>query len=324
MRYAILLVFLASNLIGLTGCTPRVRVLPNPTVHDKGIRYYRPKPYLMVTSGVAEVTTSEKDKTVSTTTVPDPRYVNIQLVYLPDFEEEYAIDVRTGFGTADVSIKLEDGWNLTEISQNLDSQTDENMEAAASLIGALGSLPVPAGRQGEDASKRMMGPACTVKATNVPLGYYESVLGRDGAGRKRLYGFRYVGFLPYTNCPQVMQGAECGNCQTADLFGLVFEGDMMVFKRLGEIQEAVPCVESASTEQGDSAKVERTIDYTKDGVAKDAKITVTDKFEIKSTRDDVLYVPLPKIANPPVEDTPVQQGIGPEAIQGDEELPPIR
>jgi hypothetical protein len=121
-----------------------------------------------------------------------------------------------------------------------------------------------------------------------------------------------------------MQGAECGNCQTADLFGLVFEGDMMVFKRLGEIQEAVPCVESASTEQGDSAKVERTIDYTKDGVAKDAKITVTDKFEIKSTRDDVLYVPLPKIANPPVEDTPVQQGIGPEAIQGDEELPPIR
>jgi len=38
----------------------------------------------------------------------------------------------------------------------------------------------------------------------------------------------------------------------------------------------------------------------------------------------VLYVPLPKIANPPVEDRPLQQGSGPESIQGDEELPPIR
>jgi hypothetical protein len=70
--------------------------------------------------------------------------------------------------------------------------------------------------------------------------------------------------------------------------------------------------------------VERTIDYTKDGVAQDAKITVTDKFEIKSTRDDVLYVPLPKIATPPVGEQIKPQDVAPESIQGDGELPPIR
>jgi hypothetical protein len=101
-------VFISTTFV-LPACAPRIRVIANPKPHQSGIRYYRPKPYLLVTSGQSAVTLEERPKTSTTTTVPDPRYVNIQLQYLPDFEEEYALDVRTGFGTADVGITLEFG-----------------------------------------------------------------------------------------------------------------------------------------------------------------------------------------------------------------------
>jgi hypothetical protein len=38
----------------------------------------------------------------------------------------------------------------------------------------------------------------------------------------------------------------------------------------------------------------------------------------------VLYVPLPKIATPPVGEQIKPQDVAPESIQGDGELPPIR
>ena len=202
------------------GCTPRVVVRSNPTAHDKGIRYYRPKPYLKIEP--AEIGIA-KDKTQLV-----PSLVRISLVYLPDFAEEYAIDVRTGFGTADVGIKLEDGWNLTEISQDLDSQTDENLEAIGSLIGEIGGI-VPTSRA--SGAEKM---TVTVEATNVPIGFYESVIGRDGCGRKRLYGFRYLGFVPYSACPIEMTGHEHALCGDgcAPLYGLAFEAGRMVFKPL--------------------------------------------------------------------------------------------
>ena len=118
------------------GCAPRVRVKSNPGPHDQGIRYYRPKPYLLI-SNIADGVLNENGKPGRA--VLDERYVDIQLQYLPDFEEEYAIDVRTGFGVADVAITLEDGWNLTSINQKLDSQTDENLKAAADLMGSVAS-----------------------------------------------------------------------------------------------------------------------------------------------------------------------------------------
>jgi len=279
-----------------------VRVVANPTPHQKGIRYYRPKPYLLVSSGIAEITVSDKEKTTTTRMVPDPKVVNIQLVYMPDFEEEYAIDVRTGFGTADVSITLEDGWNLTAINQNLDSQTDENLKGVAELLGAIGGLPAPAAQKGERSPETRAAATCNVKATNVPLGYYESVIGRDASGRKRLYGFRYLGFLPYASCPQSMQGLECGNCETADLYGLVFEDDTMVFRRLNEIQtlDRVTQFQPSSLEpvEANTAKVLRQIEYDDKGEPTKAKVSVSDEFQVPTTRDNVLYVPLPKLKMP--------------------------
>jgi hypothetical protein len=169
--------------------------------------------------------------------VIDERFVQIELQYLPDFSEEYAIDVRSGFGIADVAITLEDGWNLTSINQKLDSQTDENVRAMAEVMRGAASLTNPGERiANPDAVKT---PAFRVKASNVPLGYYESVIGLDGCGRKRLYGFRYVGFIPYQACPIEMRGADVGHCQTTEIYGLVFEEGVMVFRPLHEVQSLV-------------------------------------------------------------------------------------
>ena len=280
-------------------CTPRVRVLPNPSPHDKGIRYYRPKPYLLVSSGVAETTVSEREKTVTTKSVPDPKYVNIQLVYLPDFEEEYAIDVRTGFGTADVEITLEEGWNLTGINQKLDSRTSENLTAIADLIGAVSKFPAAAATGEDSSNRKLAAPQCSVRATNVPLGYYESVLGRDAAGRKHLYGFRYIGFMPFAACPQSMKGVECGNCQTTDLYGLVFVNDAMVFRRLSEIEslgghEQFETVAS-QPESLPLANVSREVQYDEKGRMTKATFSISDEYKVPSPRENIIYAPLPKL-----------------------------
>jgi hypothetical protein len=215
-------------------CAPRVRVRANPQPHDTGIRYYRPKPYLLVTSA-SQTILNDTGKPVRN--IVDERFVQIELQYLPDFSEEYAIDVRSGFGIADVAITLEDGWNLTSINQKLDSQTDENVRAMAEVMRGAASLTNPGERvSNPDAVKT---PAFRVKASNVPLGYYESVIGVDGCGRKRLYGFRYVGFIPYQACPMEMRGSEIGQCQTTEIYGLVFEDGMMVFRPLHQVQNLV-------------------------------------------------------------------------------------
>lgn len=224
----------------LIGCTPRVIVRANPTASDRGIRYYRPKPYLKVEP--AEVAL-EKNQTAIV-----PGVVRISLVYLPDFSEEYAIDVRSGLGIANVGIKLENGWNLTEISQELDSQTDENVKAAASLLSAVGDVVPTASSTPQSAVATF-----TVPSRNVPIGFYESIIGFDSRGCKRLYGFRYVGFIPFANCPTDMGGRQtacCSDPQSA-LYGLSFVNGQMVFLPLDEMAHT-PALD-ASKPQNDRA-----------------------------------------------------------------------
>ncbi|MBU6275721.1 MAG: hypothetical protein KGQ61_03720 [Planctomycetes bacterium] len=201
------------------GCVPRTFVRKNPLPTDKGIRYYRPKPYLKLAPFVNTVTGE-----ASTTQVA------IDLVYLPDFSEEYAIHARSGFGINNTSITLDQGWNLTGLDVQLDSQTDENLTALGSLISSL-----PAGAAG--ARMAAGGEGFVVNATNVPLGFYEAVLGEGPCG-KQLYGFRYVGFMPFATCPTSGCGGPDGfDCHTGgqELYGLVFENGVMTFKPITEI-----------------------------------------------------------------------------------------
>lgn len=219
-----------SSLVSTSGgCMPRVLVRPHPSPTDKGIRYYRPKPYLKVEPAEVAIDKSRSEIV--------PGLVRVSLAYLPDFSEEYAIDVRPGFGIANVDIKLEDGWNLTEIGQELDSQTDENLEAVGSILSAIGDV-VPTASQQATASQH----AFTVTARNVPIGFYESIIGRDARGCKRLYGFRYVGFVPFATCPLDMGGSQQNCCNAAEnnLYGLTFIDGQMVFQSLTEMSTISP------------------------------------------------------------------------------------
>lgn len=206
----------ASVLISLVvsfGCTPRTLVRKNPGPEDCGVRFYRPKPYLLVKPAV-----NKNGEAV-------PGYVSIEPTTLPDFSEEYSIEVRSGLGSNETSITLEDGWKLTGLNVDVDSQVDESIRAAAEIVKGI-----PTG--GDFGAQHRV----EVQGVNVPLGLYESVISDQG-GKKRLYGFRYVGFLPFSGCPVEIDGCDSVPCQASEMYGLVFDkqANVMVFKLLHQI-----------------------------------------------------------------------------------------
>ncbi|MCB0068103.1 MAG: hypothetical protein R3E01_14165 [Pirellulaceae bacterium] len=208
-------------LVVTSGClTPSATVTKNPGPKHRGVRYYRPKPYLFVRPARLEGTDKGS---------PAEQFVEIGVQYLPDYSEEYAIHVRPGLGLADVDIKLENGWNLTAIGAKLDSQTDEQIDAIASLASSFQPTK-SSGASSENLS-------LVVAATNVPLGFYEAVVGCGPQGQRHLQGWRYVGFAPFNNCPTVIHGGDdvCCNDPAAAVYGLVFENGVMVFRQLDQI-----------------------------------------------------------------------------------------
>lgn len=216
-RIGMLCMVTALSLSG--GCFPGVRVIKNPGQNDTGVRYYRPKPYLLL-QPVSEGEFNDQ-------------HVAISMEYLPDFSEEYSIRVRSGFGSANVQVNLDQGWNLTAINQQLDSQTDEIIGAVGEAVGNIAK--VAAGGGGGDAR-------IIVRASNVPLGYYEAVINRGAKCAKRLYGFRYVGFLPYAFCPTDVYGGDNVNCNDlpTPIYGLVYENGTLTFKPLSDVPNTKP------------------------------------------------------------------------------------
>ena len=192
----------------VTGCTS-VKVIRNPDEGDTGIRFFRPKPYLLVTPAD-----------------PTGRLVNLKLEYLPDFNEEYSAHVK---GKASVALK--DGWNLVGVNTK---EAPKDKEEPPAKIEAI---PLP--------------PA-VVAASNVPIGYYESVYGYNGA-KKFLQGWRYIGMTTLgggtpnvcrvpghsPNCPP--GGNAANGCINGPLYGLVFFNGAMTFRQLDEIANNQLC-----------------------------------------------------------------------------------
>jgi hypothetical protein len=232
MRYFVL--FLVLHAILSFGCNPRATVRQNPGPRDTGLRFYRPKPYLLITPAAAYLDTGKTEKGAAVKEIhsESDRFVQIKLEYLPDFAEEYSISVRAGLGTNTTKIALKDGWNLTQLDQDLDSNFDDNVKAFAELAKAGSAYVGTRSAEADSDSK-----AFVVSATNIPLGYYESVISRDSCGRKQMYGWRYVGFAPFNGCPSSGRGNECMDCQV-DLYGLVFRNGVMTFAPLAESQLA--------------------------------------------------------------------------------------
>lgn len=216
--------------VSAAGCLPSTRVIKNPGDCDRGIRYYRPKPYLSV------------KPLINKAGEPVTGFVSLEQVVLPDFSEEYSIHIRTGLGSNNTSVSLTDGWRLDSINVELDSNFDQNLEALAEFAKVVPSLT---------ASKDVADASMAVPASNVPIGLYESVVSKGCDGKKRLYGFRYVGFMPYSTCPLESCGSETQSCFDGQIYGLVFDGKQMAFKLLHGIPESLGTKPAYSVDKSD-------------------------------------------------------------------------
>lgn len=195
---------------------------------DCGIRYYRPKPYLLIQPPDGALT---------------EQYVTMKLMWMPDFGEDYSIHIKSGVGTNTTSVTLKDGWQLTQLNSDTDAKTDEFIGSLKDLVGTAPSLlggPAGGGLGATDraaVTEDRTFATSKVRAHKVPLGFYEAVINPGPDGKKRLYGWRYVGFSPYANCPIDASGAIQQPCDTADLFGLITLNGEMHFVRLSELEQ---------------------------------------------------------------------------------------
>lgn len=279
MMTARIIVMIVSCLC-LCACT-RVVVHKDPGVHDKGIRYYRPKPYLFIVPGEGggggkepaftvsqgapiEIKSVQADPSVGAIkqaagqtdpqpklqglpekrdknqpTAPTPTKISISMAYMPDFAEEYSIQLRPGLGIGELNVTLENGWNLTSVGIKTDQQTDEILKSTADLVSSVGGLLKPLGFKEGDPE-----PPGRILATNIPFGFYEAVIARDPKGKKQLYGWRYVGFMPFQGCPVEAGGSSpvcCGD--PSAIYGLVMDKDgIMRLEQIATIPTLPPAV----------------------------------------------------------------------------------
>ena len=167
----------------LSGCASvqisKVPASQTPKIGDsvEGIRFYQPRPYLLVTKGVPPVQSvseggggqpgdggkqgaggnqgdgSKKGKATGgkqsatgkkgsggddpAPSSYTPNQLYVQLIWLPDMNVSYAVNPKSGIGTLDTSMQLKDGWQLTQFGGKIDTKVPETITALGSLLGAI-------------------------------------------------------------------------------------------------------------------------------------------------------------------------------------------
>jgi nitrogen fixation protein len=85
--------------------------------YKDGLMFYRPEPYLVVTY------------------IPE-KGLNNTIVWLPNYSDGYVIRPKGAFGSSEINVTLENGWNLTDLGLVRDSKVPETI---ASITGAVAS-----------------------------------------------------------------------------------------------------------------------------------------------------------------------------------------
>jgi hypothetical protein len=112
--------FLTVLIFLIEGCAHvEITRITSQNQNAEGIRFYRPYPYLLVTKA------------------KEGENLECKIVYLPNTNENYAINIKSGIGTAETKFTLENGWNLTGYGETRDSKTVEMITA---LTGSLKDL----------------------------------------------------------------------------------------------------------------------------------------------------------------------------------------
>ena len=173
--------------------------------------------------------------------------VGIELKYLPDYNEEYSVQLKPGLGSGTLGFSLEDGWKLTSVNMSSDSKIPELISSLANLVGAVRG-GAGTGGGGSSATPSTKGKAASGLADDlmtiivdtrpdVPLGFYEAIIATDPNGRKTLFGWRYVGFMPFEGCPvQPILQAKTVCCNEDELWGIVATPNAIKFDRLSSIR----------------------------------------------------------------------------------------
>lgn len=97
-----------------------------------GIHFYEPRPYLLVTKTEGKDAT---DKLTSTFTS--------QIIWLPDHSRRFKVEIKSGWGTVNGSVKLQNGWMLDTLGAQMDSKIPETIAAAGGLLTAVISKEPP-------------------------------------------------------------------------------------------------------------------------------------------------------------------------------------
>jgi hypothetical protein len=118
-----LLVGALSTILFAVGCAHVEVRHVDESDSSNGVHFYEPRPYLLV--GV------QKKKDAKGT---EANEFTSQIIWLPDHSRRYAVEVKPGWGTVDGSVKLTDGWMLTELGAKSDSKMPETISAIAGLV----------------------------------------------------------------------------------------------------------------------------------------------------------------------------------------------
>ncbi len=116
-------------LVPLAGCAG-VTISPLDGEGPSGVCFYAPEPYLLV----SYVAPTKPDGTLGTPSLTST------IVYLPNPAKGSVMKIHSGWGTANSSISLTNGWMLSSLGSQTDSKSVETMAAAGSL--GLSTFPL--------------------------------------------------------------------------------------------------------------------------------------------------------------------------------------
>lgn len=119
--------FTLFSLALLLGSCAELTVRKANSTDEEGVRFRRPKPYLVVTEEAGE-----KGPVLS---------MEIAMLPDPDPDQEYLIGWKSGwFGTVTPSFTLTDGWNLTGMDSTVESGGSSALTSLAEVVGAVAGL----------------------------------------------------------------------------------------------------------------------------------------------------------------------------------------
>lgn len=99
-----------------------------------GVHFYEPRPYLLV-AAQSKTTPGAGGAPAVTST----EYTS-QIIYLPDTTKLYVIKANSGLGTVNASVKLKDGWMLTDFGDQRDSKIPETITALTGVAKEAAAL----------------------------------------------------------------------------------------------------------------------------------------------------------------------------------------